>query len=247
MAGAATGAKIVGVTRLALRIVSLLALWVAAVRLLVSRGGATPEEHAQAIPGDELIAGGRSSTMATTIAAPPGDVWPWLVQMGNGRAGFYSWDRLDNGGRPSAEQIHPQWQDLEQGGRIVATPDGGAWFEAARLEPERLLVLASRLDLARMRTLAPDEPDPPFSSRGAWIFLLEPRGRDATRLIVRAGGRMRPAALGRLLDLVFFDAAHWIMQRRQFELLARRAEGLRADRERAEGVERPDPLVASRG
>lgn len=247
MTDAAPVARIGGVAKLALRIVSLLALWVATVRLLVSRGGATPEEHSRAMPGDELIAGGRSSTMATTIAAPPGDVWPWLVQMGNGRAGFYSWDRLDNGGRPSAEQIHPQWQDLRAGGRVVATPDGGAWFDVARFEPERLLVLASRLDFSRMRSLAPDDPAPPFSTEGAWIFLLEPRGRDATRLIVRAGGRMRPTVVGRLLDLVFFDAAHWIMQRRQFEQLARRAERLRSDRERAEGVERPDPLVASRG
>ena len=68
-------------------------------------------------------------------------MWPWLVQMGCDRAGFYSWDRLDNGGRPSAENVHPEWQDLEQGGRITSTPDGKLWFDVATLERERALVL----------------------------------------------------------------------------------------------------------
>ena len=57
--------------------------------------------------------------MATTVAAPPQCVWPWLVQMGSDRAGFYSFDRLDNGGRPSSERLHPHWQNLRQGGRIA--------------------------------------------------------------------------------------------------------------------------------
>ena len=56
--------------------------------------------------------------MATTIAAPPERVWPWLVQMGCDRAGFYSFDRLDNGGRPSADRIHTHWQKLREGDRV---------------------------------------------------------------------------------------------------------------------------------
>ena len=64
-------------------------------------------------PGAELIPGGRrGATMAVTIDAPPARVWPWLLQMGCDRAGWYSWDRLDNAGRPSAEHIIPEWQTL---------------------------------------------------------------------------------------------------------------------------------------
>ena len=53
--------------------------------------------------------------MAVTIDAPPDQVWPWLVQLGGDRGGWYSWDRLDNGGRPSAHEVHPEWQDLALG------------------------------------------------------------------------------------------------------------------------------------
>ncbi len=53
--------------------------------------------------------------MATTLPAPPEKVWPWLVQMGGDRAGFYSWDRLDHHREPSADRIVPEWQHLQQG------------------------------------------------------------------------------------------------------------------------------------
>ena len=114
------------------------------------RWGATQEE-VDAHYGDEALIPGapRASVMATTFAAPPAAVWPWLVQMGCDRAGFYSWDRLDNGGDPSADRIHPEWQDLQQGGRILAVPDEGAWFDVAVLEPERTLILRSSLALPK--------------------------------------------------------------------------------------------------
>jgi proline iminopeptidase len=84
-----------------------------AVRPRLLRWGATHEEVETPFPGAELIPGGRrGATMAVTIDAPPARVWPWLVQMGCDRAGWYSWDRLDNAGRPSAEHIIPEWQTL---------------------------------------------------------------------------------------------------------------------------------------
>jgi hypothetical protein len=71
------------------------------------RWGATDEELRAPFPGADLIPGGkRGGTMAVTIDAPPATVWSWLVQMGCDRAGWYSWDRLDNGGRPSTDRIH---------------------------------------------------------------------------------------------------------------------------------------------
>ena len=78
------------------------------------------DEVRRPFPGADVIPGGRrSATMAVTIDAPPARVWPWLVQMGCDRAGWYAWDRLDNGGVPSAERIHPEWQDLSLGDRLL--------------------------------------------------------------------------------------------------------------------------------
>ena len=85
--------------------------------------------------------------MAVTIDAPPSRVWPWLVQMGTDRAGWYSWDRLDNWGSHSADRIHPEWQEISVGDRLAATPDGSEWWEVAALEPERFLGLRMSLDL----------------------------------------------------------------------------------------------------
>ena len=82
------------------------------IRLLVTAAdaelGRDAIELAGTYPGDELVpdpTGG--ATMATFLAAPPEEVWPWLVQMGGGRAGWYSWDWVDNGGEPSADHIVP--------------------------------------------------------------------------------------------------------------------------------------------
>ena len=108
----------------ALGLVGGYALW---VRPRVLRWGATEEEVRRPYPGIELVPGGsRGATMAVTIDAPPSQVWPWLVQMGCDRAGWYSWDRLDNGGVPSSEHMHPEWQKLSVGDHLASTPNGRA-------------------------------------------------------------------------------------------------------------------------
>src|ERR1700692_1774031 len=99
------------------------------VRPRLRRWGASDGELASYYPGSGLVpAGRRTATMAVTINAPPSDIWPWLVQMGCDRAGWYSWDRLDNAGRPSAEQIHPEWQTIAVGDRLASASDGVHWF-----------------------------------------------------------------------------------------------------------------------
>ncbi|MDH6574679.1 hypothetical protein P3T29_000294 [Kitasatospora sp. MAP5-34] len=60
----------------------------------------------------------------STLPEPPQEVWPWLVQMGCNRGGWYSWDRLDNGGRPSAGRIVREWQSLEEGQHLDSVPSG---------------------------------------------------------------------------------------------------------------------------
>jgi hypothetical protein len=95
--------------------------------------------------------------MAVTIDVPPGQVWPWLIQMGGDRGGWYSWDRLDNGGRPSATQVHPEWQDLALGDYVKYWRRDGpldAW-QVAALEPNRFLGLRGLWDLRRGRILDP--------------------------------------------------------------------------------------------
>jgi len=178
----------------------------------------TPEEVARAYPGDELIPDADSSvfTMATSLPGPPEKVWPWLVQMGYGRAGWYSWDRLDNGGTPSADRIMPQWQSIEVGQHLIEARDGRSWFTVERVEPNRTLALRTVIELPSGRSI---DPKSGASLRayadGVWSFNLQPDPGGQTRLVTRMRGRTRPRAL-RLFGLVVGDPAHFIMQTRQF-------------------------------
>jgi hypothetical protein len=214
------------------------ALGTALAGAALRNGGATCEERRRPLPGDDVVPEARSaSTMATTIDAPPARVWPWLVQMGTDRAGFYSWDRLDNGGRPSAREIRPDWQVLDVGDRVVAHPSGRSWFDVAAVVPERALVLRATIDLRRMRSVGPGEARPRWRSDGTWTFVLEPLEGGRTRLLVRGRGVLRPRAL-MPLDVLVGGPAHVVMQRRQLRNLARRAEAMRmgaASRARAGG------------
>ncbi|MEU8516681.1 hypothetical protein AB0C76_34610 [Kitasatospora sp. NPDC048722] len=182
--------------------------------------GATSEETLRSRPGDGLVPGADGgSTMAATLPGPPSAVWPWLLQMGYDRAGWYSWDRLDNGGRPSADRLVPEWQSLVVGQRLSSVPSGRAWFTVAVLVPERTLVL--RAD-SRMPSGRPFDPAAGGAPRAfvssVWGFHLEPAGEN-TRLVVRAHGRGRPRAFTKPMDLLFWEPAHFVMQTRQFHNL----------------------------
>jgi hypothetical protein len=194
------------------------------VRPRLLRWGATDEEVAAPFPGEGLVPGGeRGATMAVTIEAPPSRVWPWLVQMGCARAGWYSWDRLDNGGVPSAERIHPEWQAISVGDRLASTPSESAWFEVAAIEPERFLALRAPLDL-RGHPFDTAGPRPRFYSDSVWSFLLEELPGNRTRLVVSGYQASRPRIVLLIGNLFFWEPGHWIMQTRQFAGLRRRAE-----------------------
>ncbi|MCG6494335.1 hypothetical protein [Kitasatospora sp. A2-31] len=191
--------------------------------------GATPDEVARGYPGDDLVPDAESSsTMATTLPAPPEQVWPWLVQMGGDRAGWYSWDRLDRMGEPSATAIVPEWQSLEEGQRLIASPDGRSWFTVALVEPERTLVLRSSLELPSGHSFDVGSAQPPRAYLdGVWGFHLRPAPGDRTRLVVRTRGSSRPRRLTWLLSLLFGEPAHLIMQVRQFHNLRTRLDPAR--------------------
>ncbi len=197
------------------------------VRPRMLRWGATEDEvHARSAADDIVPGGKRGSTMAITIDAPPSEIWPWLVQMGCDRAGWYSWDRLDNGGRPSAQSIHPEWQSISVGQRIASTPDGKHWFEVAAIEPERFLAFRACFgrDGAQYDC---SSPRPDAFSDALWAFRLEPLPGDRTRVVVTTHGAIampRSSLFGKSAYYLFWEPAHSIMQRRQFTNLKRRAE-----------------------
>jgi len=184
-------------------------------RVTLRSSSATRWERNRPLPGDDAVPGASSaSTMATTIDAPPAAVWQWLVQIGSDRAGFYSFDHLDNAGRPSVEEIRPEWQTLAVGDRLASTPSGRTWFVVTELEPERSLVLRASIDPCARCSYDPAGERPRFFIDSSWAFVLEPLA-SRTRLLVRTKSAARPVLLARLANVLFFDPAHWIMQTRQ--------------------------------
>ena len=213
-----TARKLCGALGLVLGAYSLL------LRPRLLRWGATEAEVEQPYPGAELIPGGtRSATMSVTIDAPPARVWPWLVQMGHDRGGWYSWDRLDNFGRRSTETIHPEWQEVAVGDHFGAMPDGSEWWEVAALEPQRFLCLRMSLDL-RGRPFDPAGARPRFFTDSTWGFLLAALPRERTRLVVSGYWAFSPRWLQPIMSVLLLEPEHWIMQTRQFTNLKRRVE-----------------------
>ena len=133
---------------------------------------ATAVEKHRRLPADEIVPDPLfTSTHAITVDAPPEDVWPWIAQMGAGRAGWYSWDVIDNGGTPSAERVVSELQTLVPGDIMPAIPGAADAFVVAAVDPPRDLVLT-----------VPDGHD---GYAVAWEHVLEPMDGGRTRLIVR--------------------------------------------------------------
>jgi hypothetical protein len=201
-----------------------------ALRPRLLRAGATEEEVKSPYPGADLVPGSRrGATMAVTINALPDQVWPWLIQMGHDRAGWYSWDLLDNFGANSADRIHPEWQAIAVGDRLATTPSGGQWFEVAAVDPPRFLALRAAFDF-RGRPLAPTGLRPRVYTDSVWCFLLHELPGGRTRLVVSGYAAERPRPVQAMIDFLIWEPAHWVMQKRQFANLRRRAESHPANR-----------------
>ena len=194
------------------------------VRPRLLQWGATDDEVRAPYPGADLIPEGtRSATFAITIDAPPDKVWPWLVQMGTDRGGWYSWDRLDNFGRHSVDQIHAEWQSIKVGDHFNALPSGGEWWEVAALEPERFLALRMSVDL-RGRPFDPAGRRPRFFTDSTWCYLLKSLPGGRTRIVESGYWVMGPRWLQPVVSLLLIEPEHWVMQTRQFANLKRLAE-----------------------
>ena len=170
--------------------------------------GATPEERAAAMPGDELVPGAQyECTRAITIGAAPQAVWPWLVQVGCLRAGWYSNDLLDNLAHPSAREIVPEFQRLEVGQWVPMspTPSDTTAFRVAAFEPNRTLLWQQ-----------------PVST---WAWTLAPLPDGSTRLVTRLRIHYdwtRPARA--LLSLFLNEFGDFAMMRRMLLGIKQRAE-----------------------
>jgi len=159
------------------------------------------------MPGDELVPISHfTATRAVTIAAPPDDVWPWLMQVGMGRAGFYSYDLLDNLGRPSATTQLTEWQALGVGDLVAPMtkpPTTGTSFVVQSLEPGRHMVWA--------------KPD------STWAWTLTPLTAGRTRLVTRLKQRYRPNPAG-VLTVILSEFGDFAMMRKMLLGIKQRAE-----------------------
>jgi hypothetical protein len=174
--------------------------------------GATPEEATAKLPGDELLdPADIVATRAIEIEAPPSAIWPWLVQMGPGRAGAYTYDWIENLfglNMHSADRIHPEWQDLEVGDVIRSGP-GKPGMRVEILEPKR--VLSNRSE----------------AGDWVWTFALVPTN-GSTRLISRNRIAMKGAAAGQRLGMLVMEPGSLVMERKMLRGIKERAERLAA-------------------
>jgi len=184
------------------------------VRPWLLNWGASTDESERFMTGDEIAPDCRyRATRAVTIDAPIEKVWPWLVQIGQDRGGFYSYawlERAVGDDITNADRIHPEWQTLREGDLVRAVqPDylGGVFgrdigWRILRLEPERVLAL------------------------GGWgAFVLDSAADGSTRLIVRTRGAAKPNVALAPIGALVFEPAHFIMERAMLRGIKRRVEG----------------------
>jgi hypothetical protein len=188
------------------------------------RWHATREEHRRALPGDALVPEATDiKTHGITVDVSREALFPWLVQMGCDRGGWYSWDRLDNGGRPSAERILPEYQGTTVGDVLPSRPGHDDGFLVLELRAPEHLALGAYFRYPGPTGLEWTEPAPKAFTRAAWTFVLEAVAPDRTRLLVRTRGMTRPWWVDILMRLLM-PPLHTIMQRKQLLGLKARAE-----------------------
>lgn len=188
--------------------------------------GASADDLAEEWPGDELSPhAGSVATRAIAIEAPAEITWAYVAQIGQDRAGFYSYTWLENLFRcvmPNVSAVVPRWQKRTRGDTVwLARPDrfhGNARLKVARIDTNRDLVLTSPEDWGRIvrREHARD---------GAWSLVVMPTSPTTSKLVVRSRGPERPGFFKGLFRALVFDPAHFVMERRMMRRIKVLAEG----------------------
>jgi hypothetical protein len=173
--------------------------------------GATPDEVTRGLPGDEMLdPPDIVSTRAVTVDAPPSAIWPWLVQMGSGRGGAYTYDWIENLfglGMHSSNEVLPEFQDVKEGDEFRLGPSR-PMMRVAVLDPER--VLAFRFE----------------DGTWVWIFGLFPVD-GMTRMVSRNRiATPNASPIMRLFNLLFMEPGSLIMERKMLIGIKQRAERL---------------------
>jgi len=188
--------------------------YAALVRPRHLRWGSTWRERGRIWAGDEFMPEPLTqSTRVITIHAPAERVWPWIAQIGQDRGGFYSYTSLENlvgAEMKNADDIHPEWQHRNVGEKVwLGTPskfDGKAYMIVARWISGRSMVLVAPPDWDRISDGKP-------AINMVWSFLVEPLSPESCRLIARSLGGPAQTTSGKLANYMFWEPAHFIMER----------------------------------
>ncbi|BCY17372.1 hypothetical protein hrd7_12210 [Leptolinea sp. HRD-7] len=172
------------------------------------RWGATDEEISRPMPGDDIVAAPTfNATRAVTVNAPPRDIFPWIVQMGVTRAGWYSYDLLDNLGRPSARTILPECQPIKIGDLIPMSPDGKHGVHVKDFKPDEWILWWNK------------------NRKTSWVWGFYPVTETQTRLVTRVRVKYNPLSLDFIFDLLI-EFCDIIMMRKCMLGIKERAEML---------------------
>ena len=203
-----------------------LLLYFAALRPRLLHWGASREEDRDPLPGDDLVRARWQTTRGINISAPRREVWPWLVQMGYGRGGWYSYDWVERGVGAgdfaeggSAKRVVPELQQLEVGDTVPLSPSGG--LNVAVLDPPNALVLHYRMNAF---TAAPAHEGDRAVLDWTWTFALIPAQEDSSRLLVRVRADYRPRWLFAFIPLVL-EPVHLLMERKMLRTIRAAAQG----------------------
>jgi hypothetical protein len=203
-----------------------LAAYVGLIRPWISRWNATDDELLKTQPGDEIIPHPLlNTTRSVLIQAPAEKVWPWVVQIGFGRGGFYSFDQLERAaglkGLRSAAEIDPNLQKLKQGDTIHISPVTPMTVEV--LKRNRAMVLHTIMSPFTAQPLDPRNPPQPWLD-WTWSFLVTPLNEYTCRLASRVRAVYAPYFLLWPLMALGVEPAAFIMDRKMLLTIKERVE-----------------------
>lgn len=172
------------------------------------RWGATDDEIKRPMPGDDVVGEPSfNATRAVTIQATAANIYPWIVQMGVTRAGWYSYDWLDNLGKPSAERILPEQQNIQVGDVIPLSPDGKQGMVVKDFSKNQSMVWWDQ------------------KGDSTWVWGIYPEGEAASRLVTRVRVKYRLFSLAIFFNLLI-EFCDIVMMRQCMLGIKRRAEAM---------------------